>query len=360
MVHQSFIMAAMRARWMANSNYMRWSLHPVWAIFTHQLDTRSRQVKSHVSVADELFSEFENSVGRIRGMYGVPKDSQALGCSRVSKLQRVDLRLATMRAFTLVELLVVIGIMGILLGLLLPAVQAARESARRTTCSNNLYNQALTLSAYHAAHDRLPPARVFGFTGPDSARLDFSWVAYVLPYMEQNALYERINFEVPWYDAQNRDIVLTPLPLLRCPSGELEFPGDSDYAGILGTAMNTTPDDRSPTGQIFDRGVLVNANRWEEGISFRQVTDGLSNTLGIAEAADFPEEEDGFWVTGVHCISHDAGSVNSDRNGIVSWHPCGAHGARLDGSVSFVTEDTDPNVIGALCTRAADDNPISN
>jgi prepilin-type processing-associated H-X9-DG protein len=178
----------------------------------------------------------------------------------------------------------------------------------------------------------------------------------VLPYIYQEALYRQINFKVPWNDARNRETILTALTIFRCPSSELEFPGDSDYAGILGTAMNTRPDDIDVGGKIFDRGVLINANYRQEGVRFAQVTDGLSNTLAVAEAADFSEEDDGYWVTGLHSISHDSGTVNSDRNGIVSWHPGGAHAARVDGSVSFITDETEPDLIGALCTRAADDN----
>jgi prepilin-type N-terminal cleavage/methylation domain-containing protein len=262
---------------------------------------------------------------------------------------------AKKHGFTLVELLAVIAVISVLVGLLLPAVQAARESSRRTSCINNLHNHVAALSAYHSSHRMLPPGRVFGLLDSHSERVDFSWVAYVLPHIEQASLYSQIDFREPWFDPRNRPAITTPLELFRCPSSELIFPGDSDYAGILGTAMNTKPNEVSVDGPVLDRGVLINAERREEGIRFAQVTDGLSNTLAVSEAADFPEEEDGFWATGLHCISHDSGPVNSDRNGIVSWHPNGACGARADGSVTFITEDVAPEVIGALCTRAADD-----
>lgn len=87
-----------------------------------------------------------------------------------------------------------------------------------------------------------------------------------------------------------------------------------------------------------------------------EITDGLSNSLAVAESPDFPEEEDGYWASGVHCISHDVGTINSEINGITSLHPGGAHVAFADGSTTFLTEDTEPLVIGAFCTIAADDN----
>jgi prepilin-type processing-associated H-X9-DG protein len=76
----------------------------------------------------------------------------------------------------------------------------------------------------------------------------------------------------------------------------------------------------------------------------------------VAESADFAEDEDGFWASGVNLISHNKGTVNSERNGILSWHPGGAQAAFADGSVSFISESVEPHVVAALCTRAAGDS----
>jgi prepilin-type N-terminal cleavage/methylation domain-containing protein len=257
-------------------------------------------------------------------------------------------------AFTLVELLVVAAIISVLIGLLLPAVQASREAARSTTCSNNLHNHLGALSAFHSARGQLPPGRLFGRNWSPATRLDYSWAALVLPYAEQGIVHRRIDFAVPWKAPANHAAVVTALEMYRCPTSELDFPGATDYAGILGSAMNTLPGqpDNRP---LFDRGVLINASVMREGVRFADITDGVSQTLAVAEFADYPEEEGGYWACGVTNVSHDWGPVNSYDNGITSLHPGGAHAARADGSVSFLSDSIEPLILGAMCTRAAED-----
>jgi hypothetical protein len=85
------------------------------------------------------------------------------------------------------------------------------------------------------------------------------------------------------------------------------------------------------------------------------VTDGLSETLCVAEAGDTPAEDGGYWASGIPCVSHDGGSVNDEHLTIYSFHPGGAYAARLDGSVGFLADGTEPIILAALCTRAADD-----
>ncbi len=259
------------------------------------------------------------------------------------------------KAFSLVELLVVTAIIAALVGLLLPAVQASREAARRSTCSNNLRQHILALSSYHAAHDRLPPGRLFGKSTAPDQRLDYSWAALALPQLEQPSLYYAIDFTLPWQAPKNTRAVSTSLAVFRCPTGELEFAGDSDYGGVSGTLRDTTPADQADNAEPFERGVLINAQDMHQGIRFAQVTDGLSNTLAVAENADFTEEEEGYWACGVNLISHDKGPVNSERNGIMSWHPGGAQAARADGSVTFISDSVEPRIVAALCTRATGD-----
>ena len=118
-------------------------------------------------------------------------------------------------AFTLVELLVVITIIGMLISLLLPAVQAAREAARSLQCQNNLKQLALAFHNYHSTWNGFPAARfVFG----TSANTGSGWGVRMLPYVEQNALYSQFNFSKSFFDPENGAVVSTPLAVFTCPS----------------------------------------------------------------------------------------------------------------------------------------------
>ena len=117
----------------------------------------------------------------------------------------------TRRGFTLIELLVVIAIIAILIALLLPAVQQAREAARRTQCKNNLKQLGLALHNYHDVHRCFP----FGHEGTTKS---FSAFSMLLPYLEQANVYNQIDFNVPISHANNAGPLLIELPALRCPS----------------------------------------------------------------------------------------------------------------------------------------------
>ncbi|MHB8972114.1 MAG: DUF1559 family PulG-like putative transporter [Pirellulaceae bacterium] len=246
------------------------------------------------------------------------------------------------RGFTLVELLVVIAIIGVLAGLLLPAVQVCRESARRVTCSNNLKNQVLALHDFHDAHHKFPPGRN-ALNGSDH-----SWCTYVLPYLEQSAIYDRIKLDRRWDDvAGNYDVSRETIPAFRCPSSVLDAPGDTDYAGIMGSSL---------TGLgwrgTFTSGVLLTLDALSpEAIGIAAITDGASNTICIAESADRSEEEHGKWADGLHIIHHSNGPINFGTGEIFSRHRVGAFVARVDGGVVFLSTSTDPYIVGALCTR---------
>lgn len=214
------------------------------------------------------------------------------------------------RGFTLVELLVVIAIIGILIALLLPAVQAAREAARRSQCTNNLKQIGLALHNYHDTFKTFPPgviwgqgcmgANVGGDTGRDMCpgttpppAHHHTWNALILPFLEQKPLYDTIDFKRP---AWGQAFVGTAVPVLRCPSdGNFRTPRESNniaitnYPGSEGYHWHAAPccmGNWDPwnrllglTHNISFHGIFTQT--WTTEISM--ITDGLSNTIACAE-----------------------------------------------------------------------------
>jgi prepilin-type N-terminal cleavage/methylation domain-containing protein/prepilin-type processing-associated H-X9-DG protein len=199
------------------------------------------------------------------------------------------------KGFTLVELLVVIAIIGVLVALLLPAIQAARESARRVNCVNKIKQLALAAHNYESAKKRFPPSILLD----GSAQPPFRWSiqARVLPYIEQGSLYSGIDFDKDYSSVQFNGALLkaTQVPSLICPSEERNEPR-FDNAGIitdypLNYAVNMgvwkvfDPQDPSSSEGPFTPGL---------GSSAAEIGDGLSNTLMISEVKMFqPHYRDG-------------------------------------------------------------------
>jgi prepilin-type N-terminal cleavage/methylation domain-containing protein len=189
-----------------------------------------------------------------------------------------------LRGFTLVELLVVIAIIGILIALLLPAVQAAREAARRTQCVNNMKQIGLALHNYHDTYKTFPVSAIWGTPNVPANQMatgqpvafHHTWVTMILPFMEQQPLYDTVNFNLP---AWGQSIVGTRVDNLHCPSdgGALDTPADTsgieftNYPGSMGYHWWYGPP------QI--RGVL----NIEKPVRIAHITDGTSNTVAVCE-----------------------------------------------------------------------------
>lgn len=282
------------------------------------------------------------------------------------------------RAFTLVELLVVIGILAILIGLLLPAVQAARGASRRTHCASKLRDLAIASTVHHDLFGRLPYGTV-----PSGKEGRFqSWIVQLLPQLEQVALSQEIKdankFPDP-FDTLHHPHFKEPLPLVSCPSDIKNgssahsarygiFAGLTSYLGIAGI------DSRTKDGLLFGASA----------IKFRDITDGISQTLLVGERPASVGNDLGWWYAGVGngegALDHTLGVKDSVANPFLtcetsfyhfqnkrqpetecdavhlwSFHNGGANFARCDTSVEFIAYSIDSKILEQLATRAAAD-----
>jgi prepilin-type N-terminal cleavage/methylation domain-containing protein len=294
-------------------------------------------------------------------------------------------------AFTLVELLVVITIIGILISLLLPAVQSAREAARRTQCSNNLRQVALALHNYHQTHATLPFATPFDNQAP-IAKPGGTWVAMILPQLEQQALYNQFDFGKPMADPANAAAVKVPVSLLVCPSDPAASePILQDRDNLSGTnpmqslgmwysaSIGPTQPDSCPFCPLPKPSYCCQGNnygssgpngnsvgvfgRYPLGYRFAEITDGLSNTLMLGET--LPSQ---CVYICAYCINFPVSSTSiplntfetCDRRGGIHYRACGfksrhaggAFFALCDGSVRFLSETIDYQLYNELGTRA--------
>ncbi|MEX0793155.1 MAG: DUF1559 domain-containing protein [Pirellulaceae bacterium] len=198
------------------------------------------------------------------------------------------------KAFTLVELLVVIAIIGVLVALLLPAVQQAREAARRSSCSNQLKQLGLALHLYHDTYLKFPIGAGHDgstYTSGSYTSQRSPWSVALLPYIEQTAIYERYNFAGASYSysleagsahADNRAVATTPMKAYTCPSYGGYNGLHTNYFGVMGGGVLETA--YSATGSNLGRAM------WENGILYRNsrvgmngITDGTTNTLALGE-----------------------------------------------------------------------------
>jgi len=265
------------------------------------------------------------------------------------------------RGFTLVELLVVIAIIGILVALLLPAVQSAREAARRMQCSNNVKQIGLAFQLYHDTFRQFPWAgRNFGNCCTSTIRDYWTWAYYILPYMEQQNLVDQTSKAV---------VYATPVSTLYCPTRRSPTLYNNtsrlDYAGNAGSSVSRTN----------TNGMLVESNRLR--IAMSSVLDGTSNTILVGEKQLHPfklggvghccDDNEPFVNTGweVDIIRHGSQTPRKDKDHSLtsssqifgSRHPSGINVVMVDGSVHHIPWEVDAQTFRNLCIRH-DGNPV--
>ncbi|QDV48092.1 DUF1559 domain-containing protein [Gimesia fumaroli] len=288
------------------------------------------------------------------------------------------------RGFTLIELLVVIAIIAILIALLLPAVQQAREAARRTQCKNNLLQLSLALQNYEMAFEVLP-AGVYNPTGPiknEAVGYHMGWLAGLMPFLDQQNMYRHIDFKQSVYAPVNQRVRSALIPVLRCPSdpnGSRTTSVTENNIEIYQTNYAACYNSVESPINVDNTGVMF----LNSSISYDQITDGSSNTIFIGE--QLFDKSDLGWMSGTRASLRNTGSFNQDLpknmrgyynasgnsaedqdeaenkqpidpllkvSGFGSYHVGGANFAMGDGSVRFISENIDVELFEQLGNRA--------
>ncbi len=183
------------------------------------------------------------------------------------------------RGFTLIELLVVIAIIAILIALVLPAVQQAREAARRTQCKGNLKQMGIALHNYHEAHNTFPPGVIA--KSDDLQNAMHSGLTLLLPQLEQRVVSHRYNFNLPWRHPSNVAATNVAISVFRCPTAGAPVPQNGGYP-MPGTDYAFS---KGPRAYLCLRGVGGGMFDVNSRIRTADVRDGLSNTFAMGEAA---------------------------------------------------------------------------
>jgi len=302
------------------------------------------------------------------------------------------------RGFTLIELLVVIAIIAILIALLLPAVQQAREAARRTQCRNNLMNLGLALHNYQMAHNVFPPGSI-NPTGPISStpvsvpiaagegepasvgsdptggaaeasdlsqRYEMSWATQILPYIEQQNAYRKIDFKRSAYDPANAKVRAYSIPVLMCPSDNT-----TSSPGVAVTNYRGCNHDQETPIDVDQNGLLF----LNSAIRYEAIEDGSTNTLLLGEGVSKVNASLG-WMSGTRATLRNAsappnasaidpatgqplpalaGANDAADPAFVgsfsSPHAGGAQFLMGDGSVKFISNNIAPEIFQHLGNR---------
>ncbi len=284
------------------------------------------------------------------------------------------------RGFTLIELLVVIAIIAVLIALLLPAVQQAREAARRSQCINNLKQLGLALHNYHDNMNAFPPgwigvqSGVPNMQGPNG----FAWGSHILPHLDQAPLYNRLNFGVSCLDPSNLVARQTALPAFRCPSDPSTDIWSLGQEGNLSNILATLPTANYvasfgsqgfedicatppfPAAQCVSNGMFYH----NSATRMADAADGTSNTVFLGEhrtnnslgwhstwVGVVPQGDEAIariLAVSDHTPNHPALHIDD----FSSWHVGGVHLLFGDGRVRFVNQYIDSNLFKAIATRA--------
>ncbi len=287
------------------------------------------------------------------------------------------------RGFTLIELLVVIAIIAILVALLLPAVQQAREAARRSSCKNNLKQIGLALHNYHDTHSVFPPGSIHG-------RTQLSWHVFILPFIEQSALYDTFNFEsASGIGDTSTTATQTKLNTYMCPSGTVllqsgtndhttHYYGNGGPKNFDGQTPTFTCSGQSSSNECLTATLTAHGGYAQQGlfsrnsrIKFRDITDGTSNTIAVMEIS-FTRTGSGTaathyrrWTRGsngtagasfknvLHPINSTTYNNSNNFNDVSmgSNHKGGCQVVMADGAVKFVSENVDMNSLRATASR---------
>ncbi len=280
--------------------------------------------------------------------------------------------------FTLVELLVVIAIIGVLVALLLPAVQAARESARRFQCSNDFKQIMLAMQSYHGTHKVFPPGEIHGIdaTGGRGAHCYWDgaigiWNNLIFPFIEQQASYDLLDFEIrpQWQSENNRQVMQASFDFFLCPS--------DPYRGLTtdwGTPLNkarichryAVAGSVEGSGEPHPGRILQYSHcNYHDGMFFNDsdthisdVGDGLSNTMAVCEVwgrksinHDSPDESSR--GMNLHTAVYLDWTPNSNQSNpwkANSFHPGGVNTVFADGSVQFISDAVELRLFQAMAT----------
>ncbi len=293
------------------------------------------------------------------------------------------------RAFTLIELLVVIAIIAILIALLLPAVQQAREAARRTQCRNNLKQIGLALHNYHDVVRMFPAATMITRSSPSCTNMGlgtsekFGWGVMILPYIDQGNVYNQFDFNLDYKTAPNSDLDAggQPIAAFICPSSAFTNPRCAFTSGINQPTGNNGNDDLSRTdySPVMDSRDWTCDGTWPRrdhngtmghfsNTRIRDVTDGTSNTLLMGEQANgapgswschtwvsFDGMDTSRGINDPATTTPSGGTWHFRDTGFSSYHEGGAHFLMGDGAVRFLSENISQVTLEALTTRSGNE-----